>query len=391
MQDGGTIFICGALGGGKTLGAVRLIQAYLNSGRRVASNVDISLPDINANVFDRSNIFIRLPDYPKESDFLAAGLGSDTPKQRDTHGLIVLDECGTWLNSRDAMDKNVKQDRLQTIKFFLDLRKRGWSVAFIVQQEELVDKQIRSTMMQFRIDMKNTQQIPIPIFGFLCRALFGFVWTLPKGHLGLVKYIPNKEQLVDWWMFKGKELYGSYDTEQVFDPTYEHGTYQALPNYYSKGRYLPPEPTLLEKLKMFYRKFHKDFLLVAGLLAGIGVSAANLPKPVQIVVQSPSHRDQEERKAPTKEIDFGDYFIESHFQMGDKVYLTISNGDGENATRYTTDDLKLYGYWVMITSECNLIIWNEGTDIGTQIFCKQPAFTAPDNNDTSHMFNGESF
>lgn len=393
MQDGGTIFICGALGGGKTLGAVRLIQSYLNSGRRVASNVDISLRDINGNLLDRTNTFIRLPDYPREEDFLAAGLGSETPKQRHTHGLIVLDECGTWLNSRDAMDKAVKQDRLKTIKFFLDLRKRGWSVAFIVQQEELVDKQIRSTMMQFRIDMKNTQQIPIPIFGFLCRAIFGFVWTLPRGHLGLVKYIPNKEQLVDWWMFKGKQLYGAYDTEQVFDPEYQHGTYQLLPNYHAIGRYLPPEPTILEKAKMLLTKYSKEFVLSVGILLGFGVSAANLPKPVQIVVQAPEQPEQAETENVAKElphIDFGDFYIESHYRFGERVFMTIANGQEVTADRYTTEELVDMGYFVLMPKECKLQILNMQTEVGYEIYCRKPEVKYLDPYDFSHLPDGKS-
>ena len=52
LVDGGTGFIVGSLGSGKSLGAVKLIQQFLQKGRRVATNLDISLLDILPDVHD---------------------------------------------------------------------------------------------------------------------------------------------------------------------------------------------------------------------------------------------------------------------------------------------------------------------------------------------------
>lgn len=42
---------------------------------------------------------IRLPDKPSLNDLLAIGVGN-TSYDESRNGLLVLDECGTWFNSR---------------------------------------------------------------------------------------------------------------------------------------------------------------------------------------------------------------------------------------------------------------------------------------------------
>jgi hypothetical protein len=384
LENGGCIFIKGSLGGGKTMGAVKLAEEFLAAGRPVASNCDLYLEHLVPNPKDKNATVLRLPDYPKLHDFLSAGHGSETPKRRNTHGLILLDECGTWLNSRDAMDKEVKKHRLQTIKLFLDIRKRGWAIGFIVQDEELVDKQIRLVMMQFKIEMKNTEHMPIPLLGFPWKLLTGKMLTMPKRHLGIVRYVPNKEQMVDWWWFEGSPYYKKYDTEQEFDPDYDDGTYQYLPNYYQFGRYLPPPIPLGEKIKMAIQNYSKHFLLIFGLLTGLALSAATLPDPVQIVIDAPPQQ-KEEPGTQTPEIDFTDFWIESHYKFGNRTFMTIASEEGK---RYTTEELADMGFWLFMKTECNLRI--RSGEFTYDLLCKKPEVKYLDPYDFSHLPTGKS-
>lgn len=394
LEHGGCVFIVGSLGGGKTMGAVRLAQQFLDQGRPIATNIDLHMPHMRP-MSDKSSNIIRLPDYPKLDDFYAAGYGSETPKNRNTHGLLLLDECGTWLNSRDAMDKSVKRDRLDTIKLFLDIRKRGWVVAFIVQDEELVDKQIRTVMMQFRIEMKNTEHMPIPVFGMIAKLFTGKVLTLPKRHLGIVRYVPNKLQMVDWWWFEGKPFYKMYDTEQEFDPHYDQPTYSVLTNWVRGGRYLPESKSIDERFVSMFKSYSREFLLTVGILFGVGVFAATLPPPVQIVIDTPVDAKEtldlpQVKDKPLPEIDFTEFYVESHYKFGKKAFMTIANSEDPNAQRYTTDELKSMGFGVAMLRECHLLINNSQTEITHEIFCKKPEVKYLDPYDFSHLPTGES-
>jgi len=383
LQHGGCIFICGSLGGGKTLGGARLMRMFLARGRRVATNLDINLLSMTADKRNQDNDVYRLPDYPESNDFMAIGYGTDTLKDRSTHGLILLDECGIWLNSRNAMDKTVKAKRLDIIEMFLTIRHRGWSIAFIVQDFELVDKQIRRTMMQFRIDMKNLQHMPVPLLGLVCRLFFGFVWTMPAGHLGTVRYIPNKDQLVDWWMFKGTDLYGAYDTEQEYSRDHINGNFQYLTNWYTTGRYLPEPLTRKEKFMKILIRWNRDFILAIGVLIGMSVSAATIPKPVQIIVarndteqNEPVKKEQVPKETPEMGLDA--YHIDGHFKFGHDPYLVLFNDE----KRTTTRRLVKMGFFINIHDECHVTVDDPTRGNRYEIFCKS---SDPDDDDGSHL------
>lgn len=47
----------------------------------------------------RKTRVIRVPDKPSLNDLLAIGVGN-TSYDESRNGLLVLDECGTWFNSR---------------------------------------------------------------------------------------------------------------------------------------------------------------------------------------------------------------------------------------------------------------------------------------------------
>lgn len=95
-------FITGKLGAGKTLLTVSKIKEYLGKGRKVATNLDINLDEMFPS--ESKSTFTRLPDKPRGSDLVELGFGygdEHSDYDESQFGLIVLDEVGVWLNSRD--------------------------------------------------------------------------------------------------------------------------------------------------------------------------------------------------------------------------------------------------------------------------------------------------
>ena len=227
-------FVTGKLGSGKSLACVDKIRDYLSAGRKVATNLDLYL-DGMFTYHDKSAT--RLPDKPRASDMEALGYGYDHEDDRHNdesqYGLIVLDECGTWLNSREWNDK----DRRKLIDWFLHARKNRWDVMFLIQSIDACDTQLVSSLCEHlvvcrRMDKFKVARIPLPRF-----------------HIANVYYGRTTEVRVDRWTYRGTDLFDAYDTRQKFrdDVLYTEGgpvdmraPYTMLSAHHLKGRYLPP-------------------------------------------------------------------------------------------------------------------------------------------------------
>lgn len=96
--------VTGKLGSGKTLCSVGRIKDYLSQGRLVATNLNIDMCGLADKPASRVTV-TRLPDHPTADDLDAIGPGNTTYDE-EKNGLIVLDECGTWLNTREWQDKS---------------------------------------------------------------------------------------------------------------------------------------------------------------------------------------------------------------------------------------------------------------------------------------------
>jgi hypothetical protein len=224
-------FVTGKLGSGKTLAAVGRIRDSINKGLPVATNLDLHIEKFrNKNL--RNIEITRLPDKPSINDLNAIGIGNHSYDE-DQNGLLVLDECGTWFNSRGWADKS----RQPVIDWFLHARKLGWDVIFIVQDISLVDKQAREALAEMTVFCRRMDRLQIPFIGSITKLLFGKQLRLPKIHMGVVKYGDSKDHLtVDRWVYLGKDLYPLYDTKQVF-VSGEQGIYQYLTPWHLVGRY----------------------------------------------------------------------------------------------------------------------------------------------------------
>lgn len=241
--------ITGKLGNGKTLLAVSRIREYLREGRRVATNLDLRL-EFMLGPKSRSVDVQRVPDKPTAADLESIGLGCDTVDE-SRYGLLVLDELGSWLNSRDWGDKG----RQGLIDFLIHSRKKRWDVIFIVQNQSMLDKQVRDALLEYLVTCKRLDKVRVPFFGIIGKVLTMGAWDgrIGRVHLGVVAYaagsvVLSNALIVDRWFYRGVELFKAYDTEQVFSSRYAHGVYSYLSPWHVVGRYLEAKKPFWERL-----------------------------------------------------------------------------------------------------------------------------------------------
>ncbi len=103
-----------------------------------------------------------------------------------------------------------------TIDWFIHARKLGWDVILIVQDVAIIDKQIRDTLCEHLVICRRLDRLAVPVFGAVAK-LFGLKLRPPQIHVGSVYCGDNVQALrVDRWWYRGTDLYGAYDTAQVF-------------------------------------------------------------------------------------------------------------------------------------------------------------------------------
>ncbi len=265
----GVHFVTGKLGAGKTLTAVGAIQDYLSRGCTVATNLDIDLKNMFRRGKKNLNL-IRVPDKPTLLDFQF--LGNVNPSyDTSKNGLLVLDELGTWFNSRAWGDKS----RQGVIDWLIHARKFGFDIIFIVQDISLVDKQARMALCEHLVICKRLDRMKVPIISTLISvcSLGLLKLPMPKVHVGIVKYGDTPTAMtVDKWVLLGTDLYSAYDTKQIFSDKYDKGVYTELPPYYRYGRYHVPFTirNIMRITKIYFRKYSRPLSFAAGLLLSFG-------------------------------------------------------------------------------------------------------------------------
>lgn len=238
--------VYGNLGAGKTLAAVGRLRDYAANGNRIAGNIDINLHHF-ADTPRSKTVYTRLPDRPTARDLMALGQGKpETDYDEENNGLLVLDEIATWLNSRTWNEKG----RAELMDWFVHARKYGWDIIFLVQYMEMMDSQIREALAEFHVEVSRLDRINIPVIGGISKHFTksGKALRLPKIHSALVMY--KGKIKADRWLYRAKSLYPAYDTKQVISDTYPHGAHSQLSRWHLEGRYMPKQPTWLEKLAM---------------------------------------------------------------------------------------------------------------------------------------------
>jgi len=260
--------VTGKLGSGKTLASVGRIRDYLKQGRKVATNLDLNLNTLCGN-YAKSPVVYRVPDRPQVDDLNAIGLGYEGEfTGEEKNGALVLDECGTWFNSRDWNAKG----RKELLDWVIHARKKRWDVFFIIQDLEVMDKQARLMFAEHVVYCRRSDRFSIPLLSGLYKIFTDKPLPMPRVHIGFVKYGDGlNAPVVDKWVYRGTDLYHAYDTSQIFTET-SHELYQYIPPYLTHGRYT-------DKIKDFKNAFENfkikgfHFFLAGALLATTTVNA----------------------------------------------------------------------------------------------------------------------
>lgn len=231
--------ITGHLGSGKSLLAIRIAHDYLQAGKRVASNITLNLDRMPGG--DKSKVTAtKLPYIPNESHLEALGQGYEGPYDEDKFGLIILDEAGKWLNTRDWADK----ERRGLFSWLTHARKKGWDLALIVQDFEALDAQIRRSITEVYVKCQRLDRFKVPYLPI----------RLPRYYVGTGRYGGPDGVKFKTWHASGEDYFAAYDTreavrqEVTWTETGEtvdmRAPYTMLSGWHLRGRYIPKRPPL---------------------------------------------------------------------------------------------------------------------------------------------------
>jgi hypothetical protein len=246
--------IQGVRGEGKSLAAVAKIKEYMLRGRPVATNLNLFLDKFLPE--DNEARAYRLPDHPRLCDFQMLPPAYDPKyKKEDMNGLLVLDELGTWLNSRNWNDKG----RLEMLNWLFLSRKDHWDLILLAQDYEMIDSQVRTTLCDFLVQASRLDRQRIPYLSGIMKSL-GLSGFMPRVHRYHVFYgMSLQTNPVDTWTFTGRDFYDGYDTNQRFSNGLEalagtlvdmRATYSYLPVKYLTGRvFIQRLESQIEQLK----------------------------------------------------------------------------------------------------------------------------------------------
>ncbi|HCR3332389.1 TPA: assembly protein [Morganella morganii] len=336
-------FVTGSLGSGKSLISVSKIQDKLAKGCPVATNLELRLFNMpRVGKMARKTRVYRLPDKPSVQDLEIIGRGNQTYDE-SRNGLLVLDECGTWLNTRTWNDKS----RQPVLDWFLHARKLGWDIIFLVQNISLVDKQAREALAEHVVYCRRLDRLTIPFIGALFSVIVGGKMPMPKIHLGIVKYGDSLHSpVVERWLYRGTDLYYAYDTKQQFSSFYNKGVYSVLPPYLTHGRYHQSLTVskIMRLTRIYLKRFSRFRLLILGALLG-AVMAYSVP-------------DTQSHIAPPDVMPepalISDLKIKSFKQFGSDSQVLFSQKDGQVID---SNNLTAQGYNIEVINSCKMRIY----------------------------------
>jgi zona occludens toxin (predicted ATPase) len=229
--------ITGKPGAGKsTVATDRAIQEYLRNGRRVVANYRIDVKDIsihrNGKLAD-ANVQV-LNTFPTSEDLINLGVGGESEEQA---GALILDECGMWLNSRSWNNK----DRELVINWLLKSRHMHWDVFLVVQDYNLLDKQVRDGVCEMVGKCRRADRI----------KFLGI--KMPRFHICVVRYGPSINDVkCETWMYRGTDAHKCFNSYSYQNPDTVDGPYSVIPPRLSKWRYIPQRSKTIHLKFIFY-------------------------------------------------------------------------------------------------------------------------------------------
>ncbi|EHF0472278.1 hypothetical protein IFY61_004870, partial [Escherichia coli] len=173
--------ITGKLGQGKGIAAAYFACIYYRRGLRVAAN----FPFFPQYMDEKSdNPLTIIPADPRPEDLKALGRGCPE-NEKIQFGALFLDECASWLNSRQF----AKKDRLEFIDWLIHSRKLGWDVYLIAQNEDMIDTQIIKAMGGKVIRCKRLDELRIPLITSLYEMVNPGKTGMASGKKGLLPHM----------------------------------------------------------------------------------------------------------------------------------------------------------------------------------------------------------
>lgn len=318
------ILLTGKRGTGKSLNAVKTIQRYMLEGRVVATNLDLFVEHL-LPPYSRA-ISYRLPDVPS-SDLLNHPLfpvGNPNPIDEGKNGLLVLDECAGFLNSRDWKDK----DRTALIHFLAQSRKYGWDLLLIAQGASMIDKQVRSELCDMHGICRETSKVGIPFITTFFRQVFGIKVMMPKFHVVSYYYGFGANAVHSFTdIFRTSDVKRGYNTLQKISAEFgQQGLSTNLPAWYLRGRYM-------SRWQIMGRAVLGALLfgLVIGLAAGYFGRGLFEPKDTVAVVAD---------SATIKTDDA--VFVNGIIQDGMSTLVILSDGRIERSAEFKADQSGVY-------------------------------------------------
>lgn len=328
------VFVTGKLGQGKTLASIAKIKERIERGCPVATNCDLFLEKMFHKKTDKPRV-IRIPDKPTLGDLEIIGRGR--PKewgyQEDKNGLLVLDECGDWFNSRNWQDKT----RAGVNTWFRHARKLGWDVFLIVQDISIIDNQARESLAASIARCKRMDKVAIPFLTSFAKVFLGINFRPAKFHMARIEDADGV--FLDRWIYKGAGLYQAYDTEQIFMHEYPHGVHSLLTPWHIYGRHMVTMNwgNIMRLTKIYWRQFSRPAVAVltaavTSACSVIGTYAALKPDPAPepVVAAAP------EPQAITLSERYAGWAYNGSMAIGDRVTFYFYDADGYRVDSHST-------------------------------------------------------
>jgi len=377
--------VTGKLGGGKTLISVKRIRDKLEQHCIIATNLDLNLEKL-ISPFNKTARVYRVPDKPTIHDLKMIGHGTDSYDESE-NGLLVLDECGTWFNSRNWQDKK----RVPVNEWFLHARKLGWDVILIIQDVGNLDSQARSSIAEHTVFCKRTDRMGIPGLSTLFKLFTGYRLRLPRAHIGRVVYGVNPtDMFIDRWATAGTGLFAAYDTKQAFIDDYPNGTHSILPPWYNNGRYMAARNArfYMRVTKIFWKRFKSPVALGAGMLIGSSMAIAAVfatqytpvvtyaePLPAAVFTPEPEPEERPEPEpvlvAEPKPLDpllesLSEMRINGYAALGDVIIYGLSL-PGRSEVAFYSNELPP-AYAIEKVNSCNFNVYRSQQKVSVYCF-----------------------
>lgn len=356
--------ITGNLGQGKGIYAAYVASIYYRRGRRVASNFPFYTEHMDPS---NTNPITILPALPRIEDFKSLGRGCSDDEKTE-FGVLFLDECASWLNSRSF----ARKDRLPLIDWLIHSRKLGWDVYLIAQHEDMIDSQIVKAMGGKIVRCRRIDELRVPFITTLVEIFkpskFGVAGksrgVLP--HIVLAKIFSIDDNLRlsrrpdDRVYLKASTYYKFYDTNFVFSSGEEllngkmvdmRASYSYLPGSMLSKMMLKSDDisNLKEKksgcLKLFAQLLL--FLLVLAVLVGSiyysyfyddSAQVKSSASADDLVKTPPSSSSSVESKSSPAVVNYSSSWRIAGYVSGFSSYYVLIDNSGRIRRYYSTDE-----------------------------------------------------